>query len=120
MEGCFKNLQFGRVRVCDDDSGGETHYLLVQISRNLETADEYPIQILTGAVPFSTLEVNIAVMRAVIQDNQRPLRSPLASPTGIAYLNAWEVAEVCWSRNPEARIHMLVALERLRADPSLS
>ncbi|KIO25946.1 hypothetical protein M407DRAFT_236181 [Tulasnella calospora MUT 4182] len=77
-------------------------------------------EVLTDDVPFAHLKSNPSVILAVMGKNTRPFKAPLQSSTGISYQNAWEVAEACWSKQPEDRISMLVAFQRLLADPSLS
>ncbi|KAG9042266.1 hypothetical protein FS837_011086 [Tulasnella sp. UAMH 9824] len=77
-------------------------------------------EVLAGGAPFAYLENDPAVMLAVLNRDERPLKEPPESPLGVSYKNTWEVAEACWSKIPEQRISMAVAFERLRADPSLS
>ncbi|KIO31707.1 hypothetical protein M407DRAFT_67596, partial [Tulasnella calospora MUT 4182] len=77
------------------------------------------VEVLTGDAPFAHLKNDMAVMLAVIQKDERPPKRPLESSTRISYMNTWEVAKACSSRRPEDRIPMLVAFQRLQADPSL-
>lgn len=77
-------------------------------------------QTLTGDVPFAHLHNEVAVIKAVLTCDERPLMTPQASPTGISYENTWSVAQSCWSKLPLDRISMAAALQRLRADPSFA
>lgn len=75
-------------------------------------------QVLTGLLPFSHLQLDTAIMRAVDTRGERPDKIPMEC-NGVSYENTWKVAEMCWSRLPEARIPISDALYRLREDPSL-
>ncbi|KAG8961227.1 hypothetical protein FRC00_012912 [Tulasnella sp. 408] len=74
----------------------------------------------TRDVPFAHLHNEVAVIKAVLTCDERPLTTPQVSPTGISYENIWSVAQSCWSKLPLDRISMAEALQRLRADPSLA
>ncbi|KIO31724.1 hypothetical protein M407DRAFT_217753, partial [Tulasnella calospora MUT 4182] len=76
-------------------------------------------EVLKGEIPFAHLTNSSTVMRAVLWDNERPSQMPTASPMGISYAIAWNVAEACWAKNPQERIPMVEALVRIRRDPSL-
>ncbi|KAG9036056.1 hypothetical protein FS837_001760 [Tulasnella sp. UAMH 9824] len=50
------------------------------------------VEVLTGLVPFSNFESEVAVMLASYQRNERPVKDPLEF-NGVSYENAWNVAE---------------------------
>ncbi|KAG9025484.1 hypothetical protein FS837_004920, partial [Tulasnella sp. UAMH 9824] len=77
-------------------------------------------EILTRDVPFAHLHTEVAVIKAVLTYDERPLISPQTSPTGISYENCWSVAKSCWPTLPQDRISMAEALQRLQGDPSLT
>ncbi|KAG8921028.1 mitogen-activated protein kinase kinase kinase 9, partial [Tulasnella sp. 417] len=77
-------------------------------------------EILTRDVPFAHLHSEVAVIKAVLTCDERPLMTPEASTTGISYEHTWSVAKSCWPTLPQDRISMAEALQRLRADPSLA
>ncbi|KAG8920395.1 hypothetical protein FRC01_000789 [Tulasnella sp. 417] len=76
-------------------------------------------QVLTGKVPFSDLNNDMAVMYAVMLRDERPPRLPAESSCGVSYENVWNVAASCWPRNPKDRISMLEAFHQIQTDPSL-
>ncbi|KAG8917803.1 hypothetical protein FRC01_002202 [Tulasnella sp. 417] len=76
-------------------------------------------QVLTGEVPFSDLNNDMAVMYAVMLRDERPPRMPAESSRGVSYENVWNVAASCWPRNPDDRLSMLEAFHRIQTDPSL-
>lgn len=57
-------------------------------------------------------------MLAVIQHDERPARSPLTSSTGASYDRTWDVAAACWAKDPDKRITMFTAFERLSVELS--
>lgn len=71
-------------------------------------------QVLTEEVPFAHLELDMAVMNAVIDSDERPPQTP-KTLFGLSYEDIWEVAEACWSKEPEKRISMADASQRLEA-----
>ncbi|KIO15650.1 hypothetical protein M407DRAFT_34769 [Tulasnella calospora MUT 4182] len=77
------------------------------------------VEVFTSLPPFSHLENGVAVMMAVYQRDERPGKSPLEL-NGVSYENAWQVAEACWPKIPEARISISEAFHLLKADPSLA
>ncbi|KAG8910858.1 hypothetical protein FRC01_006086, partial [Tulasnella sp. 417] len=78
------------------------------------------VEIITGDVPFAHIRNETSLIIAVMQKDERPLKAPLKSPSGMSYLNAWDVAEACWKKDPQDRMTMRAAFQRLRDDPSLS
>ncbi|KAG8920213.1 hypothetical protein FRC01_000873 [Tulasnella sp. 417] len=76
-------------------------------------------EVLTGLPPFPHLENEMAVMMAVYQRDERPVKDPLEFE-GISYENAWNVAEAGWPKVPGDRISMSEAFRLLSADPSLA
>ncbi|KIO22673.1 hypothetical protein M407DRAFT_27781 [Tulasnella calospora MUT 4182] len=78
------------------------------------------VETLIGDVPLPHLRNHVQIITAVYDRDERPLMIPQASPTGVPYENSWSVAKSCWPKLPEDRISMAEALQRLRADPSLT
>ncbi|KAG8911009.1 hypothetical protein FRC01_005984, partial [Tulasnella sp. 417] len=78
------------------------------------------VEVLKGEVPFVHYVNDVAVMRAVILDEERPSKEPISSPTGIPYKRAWEVAETCWAKEPRMRPSIHDAFRHLNEDPSLT
>ncbi|KIO23565.1 hypothetical protein M407DRAFT_77896, partial [Tulasnella calospora MUT 4182] len=76
------------------------------------------VEVLTGLPPFSHLENEMAVMMAVYQRDEKPVKVPL-EVNGLSYENAWRVAEACWPKIPGDRISMSESFRLLKADPSL-
>lgn len=77
-------------------------------------------EVLAGEVPFISLKHDMAVMYAVMMRNERPPRAPAKSSSGICYQSIWDVAVACWPKNPDDRIRMSEAHERIRSHPSLT
>ncbi|KAG8901799.1 hypothetical protein FRB99_005099, partial [Tulasnella sp. 403] len=69
-------------------------------------------QILSGNVPFYTIELDITVVLAVIR-GERPPKEPQSSPTGVSYAPFWVVAELCWKAAPSERPSMSDVCKRL-------
>ncbi|KAG8898464.1 hypothetical protein FRC01_010901 [Tulasnella sp. 417] len=76
------------------------------------------VEIITGDVPFAHIKNNTSLILAITQKDERPRKNPLKSPSGTSYLNAWEVAEGCWKKDPQDRMTIRAAFQRLRDDPS--
>ncbi|KAG9044845.1 hypothetical protein FS837_007427 [Tulasnella sp. UAMH 9824] len=70
-------------------------------------------EVLSGKEPFPHLSNTMAVMRAVMMEDERPLREPTSSLDGLPYECAWDVAEACWPAKPSDRIPMAEAFQRL-------
>ncbi|KAG9044050.1 hypothetical protein FS837_008844 [Tulasnella sp. UAMH 9824] len=78
------------------------------------------VEVLKGAVPFAHYTNDMAVMLAIIRNDERPSKDPISSPTGISYKRAWRVAAACWAKEPTARPPILEAFRYLSGDPSLA
>ncbi|KIO25792.1 hypothetical protein M407DRAFT_50612, partial [Tulasnella calospora MUT 4182] len=63
------------------------------------------VEVLTGLPPFSHLENEVAVLMAVYQMDERPLKIPMEY-NGVSYENVWKVAVACWPKRPGDRISM--------------
>ncbi|KAG9044122.1 hypothetical protein FS837_008758, partial [Tulasnella sp. UAMH 9824] len=73
------------------------------------------VEALTGRPPFSHVLGDVAVMQAVLFQNERPERTPMGSNV-VSYEIAWQVAEACWPTEPGDRITMPEAFRRLKDD----
>lgn len=50
-----------------------------------------------------------------MRDGFQPRITPMHSPTGVSYANAWKVGEACWRYNAERRITMPEAFHLLES-----
>ncbi|KAG8901283.1 hypothetical protein FRB99_005416 [Tulasnella sp. 403] len=60
-------------------------------------------EILTGDVPFRQYKKNPAVMKAVLEWNERPDCKPTTSSEGVSYKWVWRIAALCWHKDPRSR-----------------
>ncbi|KAG8899836.1 hypothetical protein FRB99_006412 [Tulasnella sp. 403] len=73
-------------------------------------------QILSGNVPFYDEGTEAAVAMAVVLRDDRPPRNPpIDLGSGASYESIWDVAENCWKKEPDKRLTMAVAVDRLRS-----
>ncbi|KAG8902454.1 hypothetical protein FRC00_007345 [Tulasnella sp. 408] len=72
-------------------------------------------EVLTEEIPFSHLknEGHLALLNAVVVNNERPLKKIRPSPDGTSYDIAWTTAERCWVTSAPDRISMKEAFKSL-------
>lgn len=59
----------------------------------------------------------VAIVTAVVINDERPPKEPLMSGKGVSYALLWTVAERCWSKEPADRPPMTRVIESLEGRP---
>ncbi|KAG8978515.1 hypothetical protein FRB94_014638 [Tulasnella sp. JGI-2019a] len=70
------------------------------------------VEVLTGRVPLHYLISSFQVYKAIAVDNQRPSFEPL-SYNGKDFTALWELAALCWQKNPQDRRDAADIVKRL-------
>lgn len=65
-----------------------------------------PIQALNGNTPFHDIKNWLKVAHAITSGQKLPPQEPKCGFDGNSYLEAWNVASLCWERNQDKRIGM--------------
>ncbi|KAG8903412.1 hypothetical protein FRB99_003342 [Tulasnella sp. 403] len=69
-------------------------------------------EVLGGEVPFYDIGDDESLKKAVIEGS-RPPSQPSESLRGVSYATLWEIANDCWSTNPEDRPTMQAVVDKL-------